>query len=575
MFDHLVRKYYLKFFVFIFLGLLALVTVDIIQVIIPDILGKLVDNISTNTTKEYILSQVKIIFIVAFATFFCRFMWRLMILGFGSRVESEIRVNMHNKALKLPQSYYKKNSVGQVLSLFTNDLPVLKTYYSNGYIMIIDFLVLGTVILYKMFMINYLLTIIILLPSIILAIVSYLLSKIASKKFLIRQKSYEDLTSYIQESITFLPIIRAFAKEDEFTDVFFKKDNNHKNNNVRFVKITILINVIITFTVGLITLIILFLGGFLNLKTMGISTGKLVTFLALFSILTWPITAIGQFLSLASQAKTSRKRINDFLNIKIDDCITNNIKPAINGNIVFKNVSFKYDDSNSYLLQNINISINQGEFVFILGDNGSGKSTIIDLLLRFIPSYTGDILLDDNNLLDIDNKYLRDNIAYVPQVNFLFSDSISKNVTLDENIDINFLKDISSVSCFHENVINFNDGYDTILEECGKSLSGGQRQRLSITRALFKKSPVMLLDDPFSALDVKTEKNLIKNLKEYRKNCTTIVFSHRITNYEMYDKIIVIKDNKILMQGKHIDLIKNAEYLKILNNTKGNGEVYE
>ena len=426
--------------------------------------------------------------------------------------------------------------------------------------MIVDFLVLGIFTLTKMFRLSTKLTVIVLIPSVILGVAIFFFVSKLDKKFSKQQKAFENLSDFTQENFSGLSVVKAFVNEDVERKKFSTHNANHVKMNMNIIKYLVAINILLDLLLSVITILIVMCGGQIILfDGTGLTVGELLEFMNYFDILSWPIIAVGQYLNMRTQAMSSYKRIRNFLDSDVD-IVDNNNYVDVNGKIEFRNLSFKYFDSDVNVLNDVSFTINPGEFVGILGKTGSGKTTIVDLLLRIYNIDKGMLFIDDKDIMDISIKSIRDNIGYVPQDNFLFSDTIRNNIGFS-GTDYNEDEIVNSAidSDIHSNIIDFPNQYNTVLGERGVTLSGGQKQRVSIARALIKDPQIIIFDDSLSAVDTKTEKKILNNLLKARRNKTTIMIASRISTVMYLDKIILVDNGRVVGVGNHNELLKTSE----------------
>lgn len=559
LFGKYVNGFYKKYLWYFLFGVIALIVVDYVQLLIPENFGYIVDEIKDGSIlndQSVLLRHITIIAVSAIIIFFGRFTWRYTLFGVSVRIETDLRdlMFLHNE--KLSYSYYKQHKTGALMALYTNDIQSIKAYFGDGIIMIVDFLFLGAMTLFKMFRLNVMLTLICLIPAIIIGVASVFISKKLEEKFAVRQKSYEKLSDFTQENFSGISVIKAFNKEKQELKEFNNINQENYDKNMGFLRYYMILNSALILIISLITGIIFSVGAYLIINDeTKFSVGMLNTYSLYFSTLVWPIMAVANYISLHSQASASLRRITELLDEEIEIKDENVVDNDINGKIVFKNLSFKYPDCDDYVLNNLSFTINKGEFVGILGKTGSGKSTIVDLLVRLYNVSCDSIYLDDTDIMRLPFAKVRDNIGYVPQENFLFSDTISNNIAFSDNlVNEEKVKSSAILADVDQNIKDFTEGYETILGERGVSLSGGQKQRVSIARALYKNPPILIFDDSVSAVDTKTETKILENLRNFRKDKTTIMISHRISTVKNLDKIILIDDGKIVDVGSHEEL---------------------
>ena len=565
-----VNKYYLKYIGYIVLGIIALIFVDIVQLEIPEITGAIVDGIKEKSlTRELLINYMWQLLVIVTIMFIGRFLWRICILGNGVRIEADLREEMFNHSLKLSQKYYSENKTGAIMALYTNDLQTIRRAFGMGMVMLFDAIFLGVLAFLKMWQLDKVLTLISVIPLLIVALMSRILGNYMSKKFSEAQRAFAELSDYTQESFSGISVIRAFVKEAKELLYFNKINQKNKEKNMEFVKASILLQILISALISSIVIIIMGYGGYLVYQyNIGspkeFTIGNLTEFISFFSTLTWPMMAIAQLINLRSQASASLKRINELFDQEIEIVDGNyELKKPIYGEIVYNNLTFKYPNTEKEVLKNINIKINAGENIGILGRTGSGKTTLVDLLLRIYNVNRGTIYIDGVDIMDYKVKDIRDNIAYVPQDNFLFSDTIKNNINFAKKVlNIEEVIECAKLADVHSNIIEFTDGYDTMMGERGVTVSGGQKQRISIARALMKNAPILILDDSVSAVDTKTEEIILENLKKTRQGKTTILIAHRVSTVQNMDKILILDQGKVVGFGTYDELIANNEMFK-------------
>ena len=577
LFGKYINKYYVKYALFFLIGLIALIVIDWMQLEIPRICGEILDGIgeeaknnpdSLFNNPEGIKNLMFQLGIIAIVMFSGRFLWRYCIFGVAVRIESDIRDEMFTHSLKLSNAYYKKHKTGALMALFTNDLQVIRQAFGGGTVMLIDAVFLGSFALFKMFKHNWILSAFSIIPMTMIAIVSVIVGRIMKQKFRLRQEAYEKLSDFSQENFSGIAVVKAFVKEVHEIRHFDKINEENRQKNINFVKTSTLLNVLLTVIISSIFLI-LFAGGtyFVINGFMGqpFTVGEMWEFIGYFDAVIWPFMAVAQLINMRAQANASLSRINEFLDEKID--ITDDsveYVEEIKGNIEFNNLSFKYPDGSNDVLKNISFTIDQGSMVGIIGRTGCGKTTIVDLLLRTYNLEDGQIFIDGKDIMHLPFKTVRKSIGYVPQDNFLFSDTIANNIgfAYDESVEIEKIYEAAQLADVHNNIMEFSEKYETILGERGVTLSGGQKQRVSIARAIVKDPSILIFDDSVSAVDTKTEETILSNLRRLRQGKTTIMIAHRISTVQNLDKIVVMDDGEIAGIGKHEELLENCEIYK-------------
>ncbi|MGI6781276.1 MAG: ABC transporter ATP-binding protein [Acholeplasmataceae bacterium] len=567
------RKYYVKYGYLLLIGILVLLAVDYYQLVIPevtrDIIGiyRRADADITNgivVSKDSILSLVlphlgKMLILLGIVAF-GRFLWRLFIFGTSRKIEEDIRNQMFAHATKLPNSFYSKEKVGGLMTYFINDLGAIRMAFGPGLMMIVDGVFLGGLTLYKMFNIDVKLTLYAFIPMIALAILMFFLRKSMQHRFKERQQSFEDMSDYVQENLSGIAVIKAYVKEISSALRFEYRTKDFYNKNIAFVRQRLYFQMAITIAINVVMFTLMGYGGYLAINHT-LQAEQLFEYISYFGTLTWPVMALVRVITVSSQAKASAQRIGVFLDAEIE--VNDNLAvetPPLKGSITAKNLTFAYpDDPDTLILEDVSFEINKGEMVGILGRTGSGKTTLVDLLLRVYNVELGTIYMDENDIMTIPLKQLRDSVGYVPQDNFLFSDTIKANIGFSQaEIDIEKVVDAAKLSDVYTNIVEFKEGFNTILGERGVTVSGGQKQRISIARALAKDPTILILDDSVSAVDTKTEESIIKNLSQVRQNKTTIFIAHRISTVRHMDKILLLDKGKIVAVGNHDELLETS-----------------
>lgn len=571
-FGKYVNKFYKKYFWHFFFGILTVIFVDYIQLFIPAITGRIIDSITNGGISEgnwqFLIEQIIYIALVGLGMFVGRFLWRICIFGEAVLVQSDLRFDMFEKTEKLSQRYYKVNKTGAILSYFSNDLETIEESFGFGIVQMIDGVFLLVMSLIKMFKLQGVLTLLLLIPVVLLGLCAFFVDKLMEKKYEKRQKAFEDMSDYAQENFTGIRVIKAFVKERKELKQFAKEAKKNKDTNIEYVKVSSLLEVLFDALIYVIFGIIL-LGGsylvYLNIKSSGvegITIGSLIEFIGYADTLIWPIFALAGTINLIARARTSLKRISNLLDEKVEIVDDKVVCPTeLKGEIEFKNFNFAYpDDENTLILKDVNIKIKAGETIGIVGKIGSGKSTLVNMLFRLYNVEDNTLFIDGYDIMHLPIRMVRDTIGYCPQDNFLFSDSIRNNIAFS-NLDMS-LEEVEKAAEFADvrsNIEEFKDKYETLIGEKGVSLSGGQKQRISIARAIVKDPKILVLDDSVSAVDVKTEETILHNIQKDRKGKTTILIASRVSTVKALDKIIVMNDGKVEAFGTHEECLKNSK----------------
>jgi ATP-binding cassette subfamily B protein len=572
-FGKTINKYYLKYAHFFLIGIIALITVDLFQLEIPLITRDLVNTLesrvnSGNTDSAFLTELVWDLVVITAFIVVGRFFWRFGIIGASRRIDFEVRNDMFHHATKLSNRFYSEKKVGGLMAHFTNDLEAVRRAIGPGMVMFVDALFLGTLTFYRMSQLNVQMTLILVLPLFLISTLGMTLGNKMRKRFKASQKAFEGLSDFTQESFSGISVVKAFVKEQNEIRAFLKTNKNAKDKNIAFVKTATILQVSVGFIVSLVFILIIGYGANLIETTRDLgpdrfTTGDLVAFISYFGMLIWPMMALSRIIHVRSQGKASLERIDTILNEPIDIQDVNPMEiETIKGDITFNHLDFMYPDGNDYVLKDVSFTIKQGQTVGILGRTGSGKTSIVDLLLRIYNVSEGTLFIDDIDIMRIPFKKLRESIGYVPQDGFLFSDTIKNNISLGIGRDYEFMskiEDVAKLSDVHDNIMQFKNGYETVIGERGVTLSGGQKQRVSIARALAKEPPILIMDDSVSAVDTSTEEKILKNLRAIRKGKTTIMIAHRISTVKNADQIIIIDEGKVLDVGTHDELNARCE----------------
>ena len=517
-------------------------------------------------SKIVILAGVMLLFMALLRGFFM-FLLRQTIIVMSRHIEYDQKNEIYKHYQQLNTNFYKTHSTGDMMNRVAEDVSRVRMYAGPAIMYTINLVTTIIFCLFYMFKQNASLTWLVLAPLPILAITIYVVNSIIHKKSEIVQRSLSDLTTNAQESYSGIRVIKSFGQEKNMLGFFKKNSEEYRKNTVSLSKLEAIYFPSMTLMIGLSTLIAILSGSLQVLH--GMMPGVIVEFVLYINKLTFPVSAIGWTASMVQRASASQKRINEFLQTQspINEP-AKPVAPALNGNIIFDDVSFTYPHTGIQALKHFNLAIKEGEKVLVLGKTGSGKSTIAQLLLRFYDPDEGRILLNNENIRNISLRYLREHVSYVPQDVFLFSDNITSNINfgMSQAADTADIQEAAKYASIHNEINNLPQGYETLVGERGVTLSGGQKQRISIARALMKGAPIMLFDDCLSAVDSKTEHDIVNNLRQYLQDKTAIIITHRIFTALNFDKIIVLQDGKVVEKGTHEQLMKqNGEYAELYN----------
>ena len=574
-----INRYYLKYGWLLVLGLVSLVWVDYLQLEVPEFYQMVINGVSSGFAEvdgvvypfdmDFLLDRVCMPMVgVILAVVFGRFLWRACFFGAAIRVETDLRDRMFDNARHLSREYYQVNKVGSLMSLFTNDLDTVQECYGWGIMMFCDAVLMGVLAVRKMWRMDPLLTGFSLIPMAFLLASATVVGRYMMKKWDIRQEAFSRLSDFSQENYSGIAVIKAFVKEAKELMAFKKLNVENEKANMDHTRASVLMRILVMMFVESVICVILGYGGWLVYQDK-FNAGQLVEFIGYFNSVVWPIMAVSELIDMTSRGKASLDRIAELLDaepVVVDRSGVTELE-HVKGGIEFRNLTFRYPDGEFDALENVSFTINPGENVGLVGKTGSGKTTLVDLILRTYNVPDGTLFIDGHDVNDVSIRSVREGCAYVPQDNFLFSDTIAHNIAFGvEDYDRTAIIEAATMADVDDNVQGFQLGYDTVLGERGVTVSGGQKQRISIARALMKDAPILILDDSVSAVDTRTEKTILNNLRATRAGKTTILIAHRISTIEKMDKILFIDDGRLAAVGTHNELYEtNREYRKMVD----------
>ena len=562
-----INRYYLRFAPAFLIGLAALIAVDWFQMIIPNLYQMVINGINEGYVikdgvqyafdTDFLLDHICMPLVgVILCLVVGRFTWRVCFMGAAIGMEADLRNRMFSHCKDLSREYYQVNKVGNLMSLYTNDLDTIQECYGWGIMECCDAAFLGGLAIFKMWNMNPMLTCFAMIPMALLLGSSIIVGNFMSAKWEKRQEAFSNLSDFAQESFSGIAVIKAFVKEGKELWSFKKLSKENEDANIDFTRSSVLFRILVMLFVESVICVVLGYGGFLVWKGV-FNAGQLMEFIGYFNAIIWPIMAISDLIDMTSRGRASLKRVSELLDAKQDVVDREGVADLenIKGDIEFKNLTFRYPDGEIDALENVSFTIKAGENVGLVGKTGSGKTTLVDLILRTYNVPDGTVFVDGVDVNDVSIRSVRAGCAYVPQDNFLFSDTIANNIgfALNDKKQSNIVQ-AAEMADVDGNIREFSKGYETILGERGVTVSGGQKQRISIARALLKDAPILILDDSVSAVDTKTERTILGNLSATRKGKTTILIAHRISTIEKMDKILFIDDGKLVACGKHEDL---------------------
>ena len=513
-------------------------------------------------TTRYVILLLALLFAVIFIIQgIFLFFTRVTLIIMSRRVEYDLKNEIYQQYQRLSLSFFKRNNTGDLMNRISEDVSKVRMYLGPAVMYTLNLAFLIGFVLYAMCAISVKLTLYTLLPLPILSICIYYVSTLINKKSEKVQSKQSELSSFVQETTSGIRVLKAYNRENAYMTFFRSESDSYKSLILSLVKVEALFMPLIILLVGLSTLLAIYLGSEEAIVGNGFDKGDIIQFVIYVNMLTWPFASVGWVTSLVNKAEASQKRINEFL--KQEPEIKSQVRrdEKITGNISFENVSFTYPDTRIEALQGINFNLKNGQTLGITGRTGSGKSTIANLISRQYDVTSGSIRIDKKTIQNVDLESLRNSIGTVPQDVFLFSDSIKNNISFsDENLTEDQLITAAKQADIYDNIMEFPEGFDTILGERGINLSGGQKQRISIARAIVKSPEILIFDDCLSAVDTKTEEKILRSLKEIMKGKTSIIISHRISSIIATDHILVLDKGQIIEQGNHRELLDLKGY---------------
>ena len=558
------NRYYLKYAPMLLLGIATLIMVDTMQLEIPELYQMVINGMNQGYVVvngnqrafdvDFLLDAICMPMIgIILCMVFGRFLWRVCFFGAAIRVETDLRNRMFDNCRHLSREYYQVNKVGNLMSLFTNDLDTVQECFGWGIMMFCDAVFLGVLAVGKMWRMDALLTVLTLIPMAFLLASATVVGRHMMKKWDYRQECFSKLSDFAQESFSGIAVIKAFVKEARELMAFRQLNEENERANIDHTQSSVLLRILVMLFVESVICVILGYGGYLVYRG-SFNAGQLVEFIGYFTAVVWPIMAVSELIDMTSRGKASLERISELLDARptVVDRMSAAQLQDIRGDIEFRNLTFRYPDGEYDALKNVSFTIRAGENVGLVGKTGSGKTTLVDLILRTYNVPDGTVFIDGRDVNDVSIQSVRAGCAYVPQDNFLFSDTIANNIAFGvADHDHSGVVHAARLADVDGNIRQFQLGYDTVLGERGVTVSGGQKQRISIARALLKEAPILILDDSVSAVDTKTEETILRNLRQTRQGKTTILIAHRITTIAGMDKILFLEDGSLTAVGTH------------------------
>lgn len=568
------NKYFIKYKWRLALGVIFVTVSNIFGVLPPGIIRNVMDHVYTSinnyntltdtTQRAIIKSEVMdlvmyngfLLILFAILRGIFMFFMRQTIIVMSRHIEFDQKNEVYQKYQSLSLSFYKSNRIGDLMSRISEDVSRVRMYTGPAIMYGINLIVLTSLCLFNMISVSPSLSFYVLLPLPFLAITIFYVNKIINKKSETIQANLSNITSKAQETYAGIRVVKSFNQEDAMYKSFSEATETYRKSNINLALTEAVYGPAMGIFTGLSILLTILIGGYQAIQG-NITVGNIAEFVIYISMLTFPIMAIGFTANMMTRAAVSQRRINEFMDAPIEIQNTENAYTHnLLGEIEFRNVTFIYPDTGIKALENFNLKIGKGEKVAIMGKTGSGKSTLVQLLLRMYDVTEGEILLDGTNIKDLDLSYFRKQISYVPQEQFLFSDTIANNIAMGDSFDMQRIKDAAHLADVHKDIEGLADGYDTITGERGVMLSGGQKQRVSIARALYKEPNILIMDDSLSAVDSKTEQTIQGNLRPVLEDKTTLIISHRVFRNWNFDKILYLENGKIAEEGTHEQLMQ-------------------
>ena len=556
----LLKRYVMKYKWFYIFGVLILLLVDYMQLFIPKIIGMVTDGIKDGSmASEGIITMVMTLVGVTLVMALSRIGWRYCIIGSSKKIERDLRADLFEKWVELDAQYFNVHKTGNLMAYATNDLNAIRMMVGPGVITIFDAVIMTFLVIGQMaFDISLQLTLVAIIPMPFIAWGSYYFGKIIKRRFKIKQEAFALLSDKVQEAFSGIKVIKSFVQEYYDLKDFDVIAEDNYDKNLKLAKLSAFLNPLVIFLVGTSLLISIGYGGYLTMVN-EITIGEFVAFNQYILMLSWPMQAIAMGINTFAQGSASVKRIDEVLQVQavVQDEESAKALEQVEGNIKLSHLNFNFPDNNQQGLIDVNLDIKKGETLAILGRTGSGKSTLVNLLLRIYNAPEGSIYIDGKDIMKATVQSVREHIAYVPQDNFLFSDTIASNIAFGaDHLTKEQIEEAARKADVHRNIMDFPEQYDTVVGERGTTLSGGQKQRVSIARALILDAPILILDDSLSAVDTKTEELILENLKEVREGKTNIIIAHRISTVRHADHIVVLEEGRVAEYGNHESLLE-------------------
>ncbi len=568
------NKYFVKYKYSFLLGIIFTIIAQIFMLFTPKLISKSFKvieafakdkTVSKAVIQDELISNILLIIATTIIAGFLTFLMRQTLIVMSRHIEFDLKNEVFRQYENLSQNFYKQNRTGDLMNRISEDVSKVRMYVGPAVMYTINTAIRFAIVIVYMYNVSPTLTLYTLLPLPLLSFAIFKLSSEINKRSTIFQQYLSKVSSFSQEIFSGIRVIKAYSLENQHQENMVNLANESKSKSLNLAKVQSLFGPLMLALIGISNLVVIYFGGLMYIDGTIQNIGTIAEFILYVNMLTWPVASLGWVSSMVQEAEASQKRLNEFLKIEPEIKNKNENKSIIEGSISFENVSYTYEDTNIKALQNISFTVKKGETLAILGKTGSGKSTILSLISRMYDVSEGEINIDKNEISSINLFDLRNSIGIVPQDAFLFSDSIKNNIMFGkENATDEQVHSAAKSAVVHDNIMDFNKQYETVLGERGITLSGGQKQRVSIARAIVKNPPILLFDDCLSAVDTQTEEAILNNLNEICKDKTTIIVSHRVSSAKNADKIIIMDNGQIIQQGSHNQLINQEGYYSAL-----------
>jgi ATP-binding cassette subfamily B multidrug efflux pump len=563
------NKYFIKYKYHFLLGIFITIVAQIFSLFTPKLISssfKAIEdfndnNISSDIIKTELINNILLIIGTTLIAGVLTFLMRQTLIVMSRHVEFDLKNEVFKHYEELDQNFYKRNRTGDLMSRISEDVSKVRMYVGPAVMYTINTVIRFAIVIIYMYNVSPTLTLYTLLPLPLLSYIIFKLSTEINVRSTTFQQYLSKISSFTQEIFSGIRVVKAYALENQYQKNMTDLAHESKTKSMDLAKVQSLFGPLMIALIGVSNLVVIYFGGMMYIDGTIKSIGTIAEFILYVNMLTWPVASIGWVSSLVQEAEASQKRINEFLKVQPEIKNKTNVNSIIKGEIAFKDVTFTYEDTEITALQNISFTIKKGETLAVLGKTGSGKSTLLSLITRMYDIKNGQILIDGKNIDQVNLYDLRNSIGIVPQDAFLFSDSIKNNIKFGkENASDDEVFTAAKQAVVHDNIMNFNNQYETVLGERGITLSGGQKQRVSIARAIIKNPEILLLDDCLSAVDTETEEQILNNLRQISKDKTTIIVSHRVSSAKNADRIIILDEGKIIQEGSHNQLINQEGY---------------